>query len=122
MSQLVKKVLIIDDEVPLLKIITRFLQKIEVEGVTASNGTEGIRLFETDPSSFNCVIIDYNLPGLSSKQITHRLKELNPNLKIILCTGFAADEIASEFSPIHIDECLQKPFTFQDFQNVLRRI
>jgi len=118
----VKKVLIIDDEAPLLKIVSRFLQKLQIEGVTASNGTDGIQLFEINPLSFSCVIIDYNLPGLSSKQITHKLKELNPELKIILCTGFAADEMVTEFSPIHIDACLQKPFTFQDFQNVLKSI
>lgn len=114
-----KKILVIDDEPSLLKIMGKFLEKLKHQPVVADNGEKGKELFHQDPTSFYGVIIDYNLPNESSEEILVTLKNQNPNLKIVLSTGFSVDEISQQFTQISIDKTLQKPFSLMDFKNML---
>ncbi len=119
---LTKKILIIDDELSLLKIMGKFLQKLGHLSVTAENGRKGIALFKEDPSSFDAIFLDYNLPELSSHEILTELRKLNPDVKAILSTGFAVDEISKEFEKIGISGTLQKPFAFNDFKQIIDQL
>lgn len=114
-----QKILIIDDEPILLKILRKFLQKLEISSETAELGRKGLELFKKEPSAFTYAIIDYNLPELSPKEIITEIRALNPEIKIILSTGYSVEEIKKELQPIKIDGTLQKPFTFNDVKNVL---
>lgn len=112
------KILIIDDEPSLLKILGKFLEKLNYTPVTAISGHAGLEKFSEDPKNFYAVIIDYRLPQSSSNEILTKLKALNPEIKTILSTGFAVNEITKEFDE-KIDGTLQKPFTFADFKKSL---
>jgi len=114
-----KKILVIDDEPSLLKIMGKFLEKLKWSSVTAETGVIGQEIYEKDPNSFYGVIIDYNLPNESSESILVYLKSLNPNLKVVLSTGFAVEEISRQFTKITIDKTLQKPFSLTDFKQML---
>ena len=114
-----QKILIIDDEPILLKILSKFLQKLNISSETAELGKNGLELVKKDPSSFSHAFIDYNLPELSPKEIISQIRILNPKIKIILSTGYSVDEIKKELQPIEIDGTLQKPFTFNDVKNIL---
>lgn len=114
-----QKILIIDDEPILLKILSKFLQKLNIPSDTAESGEIGIELVKKDPSTFSYAFIDYNLPGLSPKEIISQIRSINPKIKIILSTGYSVEEIKRELQPIEIDGTLQKPFTFNDVQIVL---
>ena len=114
-----QKILIIDDEPILLKILSKFLQKLNIPSATAEWGEKGIELVKKDPSTFSYAFIDYNLPGLSPKEIIPQIRILNPKIKIILSTGYSVDEIKRELQPIEIDGTLQKPFTFSDVKTIL---
>lgn len=114
-----KKILVIDDEPSLLKIMGKFLDKLKWIPVTAETGEIGQNLFKEDPSSFYGVIIDYNLPNESSEDILVSLKSLSPNLKLVLSTGFAVEEISRQYTKITIDKTLQKPFSLTDFKQML---
>jgi DNA-binding NtrC family response regulator len=114
-----QKILIIDDEPILLKILSKFLQKLKIPSETAELGKKGIELVKKDPSTFSYVFIDYNLPELSPKEIIYEIRALNPEIKIILSSGYSVEEIIKELQPIKIDGTLQKPFTFADVKNIL---
>ena len=114
-----QKILIIDDEPILLKILSKFLQKLNIPSETAELGKKGLELFKKNPLIFSYVFIDYNLPELSPKEIISEIRTLNPDIKIILSTGYSVEEIKRELQPIKIDGTLQKPFTFDDVKNVL---
>jgi len=114
-----QKILIIDDEPILLKILSKFLQKLNIPSETAELGKKGLEIFKKDPSTFSYAFIDYNLPELSPKDIISEIKTLNPQTKIILSTGYSVEDIKRELQPIEIDGTLQKPFTFDDVKKVL---
>ena len=116
-----KKILIIDDEPSLLKILRKFLEKLEYSADTAENGELGIDLFQKAPLDYYGVILDYNLPGSSSADVLKKLKELNPEIKAVLSTGFSVEEISKNFN-IKFDSTLQKPFTFAEFKNMITNL
>lgn len=116
-----KKVLIIDDEAALLKIMGRFLAKLGYEAILVETGPKGLDLFSQDPAGFSDVILDYSLPDLPCDVIISQLRKLSTNVKIILSTGFTATEIQRE-KQLAVNGTLQKPFTFDDFKKVLEII
>ena len=116
-----KKILIIDDEPSLLKILRKFLEKLDYSADTAENGELGLDLFQKAPLEYFGVIIDYNLPGSSSAEVLRKIKDSNPEIKTVLSTGFSVEEISKNFD-IKFDSTLQKPFTFAEFQEMIKNL
>ena len=116
-----QKILIIDDEPILLKILGKFLQKLEIPSETAELGEKGLELFKKEPFAFSYLFLDYNLPVLSPKEIISKIRALNPEIKIILSTGYSVEEVKKELEPIKIDGTLQKPYTFNDVKKIFEK-
>lgn len=119
METIKKKLLIIDDEPALIRIMGKFAEKLKWDSLCVENGVKALEAFQNDPKSFTAVIIDYNLPGESSEVILVELKKLNPELKCVLSTGFNADQLSAQYNKVKIDKTLQKPFNLSDFKNLL---
>ena len=116
------KILVIDDEEALLKIMKRFLEKLNCIPELASTGEIGLALFKANPTAYDALIIDFNLPDQTNSEFLPHLRSINPDVKLILTTGYAVEEIAQEFSHIRLDGTLQKPFTFTDLKILLESL
>ena len=116
------KILVIDDEISLLKILSKYLEKLGKGVDIAETGKEGINILKENADDYIGLICDYNLPDESSEEILQEVKNLNPNIKIILSTGFAVEEIKNRFKSIKIDATLQKPYSFSDFKNLISNL
>ena len=116
------KILVIDDELSLLKILKRFLEKLNYIPELAETGEKGLALFRADPTAYDVLIIDFNLPDQTNSEFLPLLRSINPDVKLILSTGYAVDEIAQEFAHIRLDGTLQKPFTFTDLKTLLETL
>lgn len=100
-----KSILIIDDEPGVLKSTRTCLQHLGYEVTTASNGEEGIGLFDKGPK-FDLVITDIRLPGLSGNEVAKHIRDSDrPYTPIVAITGFGADIGQQLF-----DGILVKPF------------
>ena len=122
MTTKIPRVLVIDDEKSLLKIMRRFLEKLNFKPDLAETGEKGLDLFKENPKVYDVLIIDYNLPDQTNSEFLPLLRSINPDVKIILSTGYAVEEIAQEFSHIRIDGTLQKPFSFTDLKDLLKSL
>ena len=116
------RILVIDDEKSLLKILKRFLEKLNYIPELAETGEKGLALFKENPTGYDLLIIDYNLPDQMNSEFLPLLRSINPDVKIILSTGYAVEEILQEFCDIHIDGTLQKPFSFTDLKTLLQSL
>jgi CheY-like chemotaxis protein len=116
------KILVIDDEPTLLNVITRLFQKLKFEVVTAPDGQKAIDLYRENPTSFDFVIIDYMLKGLSSRETLLSLKELNPNFRGVITTGYSADEKLDELRNLGVVAGLQKPFLLPELQALIKKM
>ena len=113
------KVLVIDDEVMLLKIISRLLERLKIAVDTATEGKIGIDLLKQNVNSYQAIILDYNLQGMSCEEILKAIREISPTIKVIISTGYSAEEKKEQLSAMGIAGVLQKPFTINQLQDVM---
>lgn len=107
------KIMVIDDSEIILKMIRHYLEKKNYRIVSASNGLEGIKLFEADASSFDLVITDIVMPQISGVGVISILKEKWPSLPIIAITGYGEhpEALAAEAKA---DMVLEKPIDLRE--------
>ena len=102
------KILIIDDDSSLRRVLEFNLQEEGYEIVTASSGEEGVRLFgETGPA---LVITDMKMPGMDGMQVLAAIKEHSPETLVIIITAFGAVEAAVAAMKAGAHDYITKPF------------
>jgi len=103
-----EKVLIVDDELDILEMLSSFLEQEGFSVKTASSGNEAISIFEAEP--FDVVITDMRMPGLDGLGVMRRLKEIDEDIEVIILTAFAAlDNVIEAFRHRGAFDYLTKP-------------
>ncbi len=97
----------VDDEMELLKAHILFLQKKGYEVTTASNGTDAIDLCRDN--SFDLVLLDEQMPGLSGLETLQRIKEITPSTPIVMVTKSEEENIMNQAIGQKIADYLIKP-------------
>lgn len=101
------KILWIDDEIELLKPHCIFLTNKGYEITTMNNAADALELFENE--SFSVVLLDENMPGIGGIEALKRIKEIQPNLPVIMVTKNEAEEIMEEAIGRQIADYILKP-------------
>ena len=101
------KILWVDDEIELLKAHILFLQKKGYEVVTVSNGTDAIE--ECQRQSFDLVMLDEMMPGLTGLETLQRIKQITPATPVVMCTKSEEENIMDQAIGSKIADYLIKP-------------
>lgn len=80
-------VLAIDNDAMVLGGLLNVIQNTHIEMETATNGRDGIEMVVRSPDKYRAVLLDYEMPGMNGDEVARRLKEINPNLKVIMLSG-----------------------------------
>ncbi len=102
------KILVIDDELPMREMLLKFLTEAGYQVRLAENGNVGLDLFEKE--RFQLVITDLSMPGKDGMEVLRAIKEMEPNLPVILVTAYATIDTAVEAIKIGAYDYLTKPF------------
>jgi two-component system, OmpR family, copper resistance phosphate regulon response regulator CusR len=107
-----KKILIIEDEIKVAKLIQQGLSENEFEAEIAFDGVIGLRMATT--GAFNAIILDINLPGINGYDVAKKIREKNSSIPVLMLTalGSLEDKIAGFESGA--DDYLLKPFEFRE--------
>ena len=97
----------VDDEIDLLKAQIFFLEKKGYEVVTVTNGTDAIDQFAQH--SFDLVLLDEMMPGLSGLETLQRLKEMQPGVPVVMVTKSEEENIMDQAIGSKIADYLIKP-------------
>ncbi len=103
-------ILVVDDEPFIREFLTELLEGNGYSVYTASNGTEGLALFEAHQDDIDLAIIDKNMPERSGEELLLKLNSLRPKLRVILMTGFLENEVVAALMQKGAYEVLIKPF------------
>ena len=87
-----KRILIIDDDIDMCTLLSKFLIKNEYETDSALTGKKGLAKFKE--SKFDAVLCDFRLGDMTGKEVLVALKEINPYAIVILITGYSDIKIA----------------------------
>jgi len=104
------RILVIDDEDSVRKILYQMLKAKGYQVVVASNGEEGIERFKEEP--FDLVFTDLGMPKMSGWEVGRALKGINPKVPIALITGWGVELNKDKMKESGIDLVVSKPFNF----------
>ena len=102
------KILIIDDDTSLRRVLEYNLQEAGYQVSAAASGEEGLRLFGEDTPSL--VITDMKMPGMDGMQVLKNIKERSPETLVIMITAFGTVDIAVEAMKAGAYDYITKPF------------
>jgi len=106
------RILAVDDEDSLRRLLTAVLERAGHEVTTASDGFEAVRLVDAEP--FDLVVTDLIMPGMEGIQTIQQLRRLAPELKIIAISGGgrgSAGDYLDLAKQLGATTTLTKPFT-----------
>jgi len=110
-----KTVLIVDDEEKILDIEDFMLQKIGYNTLKARNSAEACQLYHDEKEHIDFVILDMIMPDENGTTTYKRLKRINPDIRVLISTGFGRDRNLEEILTDSHNEFIQKPFRFKEF-------
>jgi len=117
-----ERILVVDDERPIVHVLEGILTRLGYQVSACLSSIEALRLFEAEPHGFDAVITDHTMPGMTGIELASRLMALNPDVPIILCTGFNDSGIEDKASEMGIKEYIIKPVEQNEIGHTLRRI
>ncbi len=115
-----KRALIIDDDIDLCLLLSRFLNKNGFETSTAHSGAKGIALY--DPANFDVVISDYRLDDMDGIKLIKGLKAKNPHVAILVITGYSDIKTAVEVIKLGAFDYITKPLIPDEVLSILNNL
>lgn len=107
-------ILIIDDEEYVLDVASRSLEIANLPTLKARDGREGIRLLRQHLDEVNLIILDIFMPGLSGFDILIMIKEINPDVRILVSSGSINDSTRKNVLSMGATGFISKPYTPQE--------
>jgi DNA-binding response OmpR family regulator len=117
------RVLVIDDDVVIRRVLMRLLGRPDYETRAAGDGESGLAALAED-GSFDAVICDLGLPGISGIEVVRRIRsgERHRDLPVIMLTGDGAEETRGEALDCGADLFLTKPFSSHEILGALKQV
>lgn len=120
------KILVMDDEEMLRDVITTMLNQLGHRVETACDGKEALAHYQRAQDAenpFDAVILDLTIPGgMGGRETMARLLEIDPEVKVIVSSGYASDMTMSDFRSHGFCNILSKPYNLQDLIRVLEEL
>ena len=104
-------VLVIDDEEDIREVISLLLVRHGLKVITAADGQSGLELFNRQADQISVVLLDVIMPGISSEQVSRAMLARRPDVRIILSSGYSAENTHIACASTPNIEFLQKPYT-----------
>jgi CheY-like chemotaxis protein len=115
-------ILLVDDEDFVLDVCREMLIALGYNIFIAHNGNEALQIYKTSHDTINLAILDMIMPGLSGSETYEGLKLINPEVKVILSTGYSISEQAKKIMDSGCQALIQKPFRIADLSRKIREV
>jgi CheY-like chemotaxis protein len=114
-------VLLVDDEEAVRTVGARMLEWSGFQVLAASDGDEALGMYRQHTDAIVCVLLDLTMPGLSGEETFAELRRVRGDVRVVLSSGYDADEVAGRFEGRGPDGFIQKPYTMEALRDTLRR-
>ncbi|NVL89865.1 MAG: response regulator [Desulfobacterales bacterium] len=115
-------VLLVDDEDVILEIGRELLEALGYRVLLAEDGKEAVEVYRKDQDGIDIIILDMVMPDMGGGEAYDRMKEINPDVKVLLSSGYSIDGEATEILERGCDGFIQKPFNIKELSGKIREI
>ncbi len=117
-----EKILLVDDEASLVKMVKRMLEMQGYQVETKGNPVEALELVRLEPDRFDLIITDMTMPQMTGDKLTKEILSIRPDMPIILCSGFSEKIDAEKAKGLGIRKYIEKPLDMSDFVADVRKV
>jgi len=117
-----EKILFVDDEASLVKMVKRSLEMQGYQVETKSSPVETLELVRSEPDRFDLIITDMTMPKMTGDKLTKEILTIRPDMPIILCSGFSEKIDAEKAAALGIRKYIKKPMDMSDFVVSIRKV
>ena len=115
-------ILFVDDEISIVKMFEHQLSSLGYQMITRSNPLEALEYYREHREDIDLVITDMTMPEMTGDRLLKEMKQINPRLKSIICTGYSSRIHEDEGDFAGADGYIQKPFDKRDLDLKIREI
>ena len=115
-------ILLVDDEERPIMVEELMLKELGYGVVTARSGREAIEQYRNHKNIFDLVTLDMIMPEMSGKETYERLKEVDPDVKVLLVSGYSMNQQVKELLDMGCNGFIQKPFDILQFSQKIREV
>lgn len=117
-----ESILLVDDELSIVEVCRDILISLGYKILTAASGHEAIDIYKLNREDIDLVILDMIMPGMNGSDTYNQLKSINPQVKVILSTGYSGSEQAQQILDNGCQALIQKPFRVDDLSQSVRKV
>ena len=114
-------VLLVDDEETVRGIGTAMLNELGFTTITAGDGREAVDIFRQNPEVV-LVILDLTMPHMDGEQCFCELRQLKPDVKVIISSGYNEQEVTQKFVGYGLAGFIQKPYKLSQLKETIRGV
>jgi CheY-like chemotaxis protein len=115
-------ILFVDDESMLLEVGSELLEMVGYQVQAADSGQKALEIFQRDKDDIDLVLFDMIMPNMNGGELFDKIKEIRPDIKMILSSGYSIDGQAQEIMERGCDGFIQKPFDVKKLSRKIRDI
>ena len=120
------RILVMDDQAPLRKMVGKVLQKLGYASEFAEDGAEAIEMYKVAMESekpYDAVILDLTVPGgMGGREAIEQLLEIDPEVKAVVSSGYSEDPVLAHFQEYGFKGMMPKPFESLSLSKVLHEV
>jgi CheY-like chemotaxis protein len=115
-------ILLVDDEGMIWDVVMDTLMNLGYTVILAANGRDAVETYSANPGGFDLVIMDMVMPEMNGREAFECLKRLDPNVKVLMSSGYLLDEDAHYMMEAGAVGFLRKPYKLTDLAKMVREL
>lgn len=113
-------ILVVEDEKRMLYLLEKTLRQQGYAVLMASDGQIALDIYEREKDKIDAVLLDLGLPKLAGRDVALKIKETNPNVKLVVTSGYLDPELKSAINQSGVQHFLNKPYLPEDLIKTLQ--
>jgi len=115
-------VLIADDEDTVCSVGKQMLEHMGFKVLAATDGREAVEMYSDHASDIVCVLLDLTMPHMDGTEAFREMRRINPDVTVILCSGYSEQDATESFTGKGLAGFLQKPYSMSELKEILVEI
>ena len=117
-----ERILLIDDEEQIIDLERRILERLGYKVTSKMDGDQALKEFSAHPDGFDLVITDMTMPKMTGDRLAQKLMQINPQIPVILCTGFNEAITEEKALAMGIEKFVMKPVVKEELAYTVRTV
>ena len=113
-------ILVVDDEALIRAVAEDVLERTGFTVLTAADGREAVAVFRQHAPTIRAVLLDLTMPHLDGAATARELRRIRPDVRIVLTSGYTAEDATRQFTDRDLVGFLQKPYSLEDLVRTIQ--